>query len=421
MEQLIQADVSAKQFMGSVLAARGNEIILSKGYGSADLELNVANTPATKFRLGSLTKQFTAASILLLEERGKLSVNDPIKKYLPDAPAAWDGITLHHLLSHTSGIPDFTGFPDYRSTEGTAQTPEQLIARFRDRPLDFPTGDRFAYSNSNYIVLGKVIEKISGMPYAGFLQENIFTPLGMTSTGYDSNSAIIPLRARGYVAGPKGFANASYIDMTIPFAAGGLYSTTEDLLKWEQALTTGRVISAASFAKMTTPVKVDYGYGLIIATGKDGHKIISHGGGIEGFNTYLMYFPDDQLTVAVLANMNSRAPQTLAARLAAVAHGETVVLASERKAIAVSAKVLSDYVGNYKTPNPNFSIAITLHGDQLMTQATGQGKLPLFAESESKFFLKVVDAQVEFFRDATGKVTHLVLYQNGRELKATRE
>jgi hypothetical protein len=218
--------------------------------------------------------------------------------------------------------------------------------------------------------------------------------------------------------------------MSIPFAAGGLYSTTEDLLKWQQALAAGKVINAASFARMTTPVKGGYAYGLNISTTNTGHKMIAHGGGIEGFNTQLLYFPDDQLTVPaapsgltviVLANMNSRAPQILAARLAAVAHGETVTLQSERKAIAVPAKLLADYTGTYKAQGAPLSIAITLEGDQLMSQATGQGKLPLFPESPSKFFLKVVDAQIEFFRDASGKVTHLVLYQNGRELKAIKE
>ncbi len=420
MEQIIQYEVSNKAFMGTVLVARGNSVLLSRGYGSANLEWNQPNSPTTKFRLGSLTKQFTAAAVLLLEERGKVSLTDPIKKHLPDAPAAWDAITIHHLLSHSSGIPNFTSFPDYESTKTVATTPTQTIARFRDKPLDFPPGDRFAYSNSGYIVLGALIEKISGMPYAQFLQENIFTPLAMKDTGYDDSEAIIPQRAAGYVRGPKGRGIAPYVNMTIPFSAGGLYSTTEDLLKWQLALATGKVVSAASFAKMTTPNKGNYGYGLTINTLKSGAKVISHGGGIEGFNTYLAYYPADELTVIALGNLNGNAPQTIGGRVAAIVHGETITLPNEHKQVPVATKVLSDYVGTYRF-SPNFAVVVTLEGDQLMSQATGQQKFPIYPESESKFFLKVVDAQVEFFRDATGKVTHMILFQNGREGKAVRE
>ena len=234
MEEVIQSYVSNKQFMGSVLVARGNEIVLDKGYGLANLEWDIPNSPSTKSRLGSITKQFTAASILLLEERGKLSLNDPVRKDMPDAPAAWDKITIFNLLTHTSGIPNFTSFPDYASTEPFPATPTQVVARFRDKALDFQPGEKWDSSNSGYILLGHLIEKISGETYEQFLQENIFTPLGMKDSGYDSNSAIIPHRASGYSPSPNGPINAGFINMTVPLSAGGLYSTTEDLLNWEQ-------------------------------------------------------------------------------------------------------------------------------------------------------------------------------------------
>src|ERR1700704_2097244 len=198
MEQIIQANVP-KQFMGTVLLAQDGKILLDKGYGFANLEWEIPNTPSTKFRLGSVTKQFTAASILLLEERDKLSINDPVKKYLPDAPAAWDKITLFHLLTHTSGIPSFTSFPDYEKLEPFAATAEQLVARFRDKPLDFKPGEKWSYSNSGYVLLGYLIEKVSVSSYEKFVRENIFTPLGMKDSGYDSNSAVIARRASGYV------------------------------------------------------------------------------------------------------------------------------------------------------------------------------------------------------------------------------
>ena len=226
MEQVIQSFVCGRHFMGSVLVARGNEIILDKGYGFANLEWNIPNSPSTKFRLGSITKQFTAASILLLEERGKLRVDDPVKKYMPDAPPAWDKITIFNLLTHTSGIPNFTSFPDYASIEPFATTPAALVKQFRDKPLDFQPGEKMSYSNSGYVLLGYLIEKISGESYEKFVQDNIFTPLGMKDSGYDSNSAIIPHRAAGYSPGPDGPVNAGYVNMTVPLSAGGLYSTT---------------------------------------------------------------------------------------------------------------------------------------------------------------------------------------------------
>ncbi len=189
MDQVVDSYVSNKTFMGSVLVARGDQVLLSKGYGSANLEWNIPNSPSTKFRLGSVTKQFTAASILLLEERGKLKTDDLVKKWMPDAPAAWDKITIFHLLTHTSGIPSFTGFPDYASLEPFATTPEKLVARFRDKPLEFEPGEKWNYSNSGYALLGYLIEKASGESYEKFLQENIFGPLGMKDSGYDSNTA----------------------------------------------------------------------------------------------------------------------------------------------------------------------------------------------------------------------------------------
>src|SRR5271155_4385906 len=286
LEQVIQSYASKKQFMGSVLVARGNDILFDRGYGSANLEWDIPTSPSTKFRLGSVTKQFTAASILLLEERGKLKVEDPVKKYMPDAPAAWDKITIFHVLTHTSGIPSFTSFPDYRQTEPFETTPEKLVARFRDKPLDFQPGEKWSYSNSGYVLLGYLIEKISGQKYAAFVQENIFTPLGMKDSGYDSNFEIIPHRADGYAPEKNGPVHAGFIHMSIPFSAGSLYSTTEDLLRWERGLFGGKVLSAASLQKMTTPFKDDYAFGLSVRT-TGGHKVIDHGGGIEGFNTHL--------------------------------------------------------------------------------------------------------------------------------------
>ena len=199
MEDVVQTYVRDKTFMGAVLVARGGDVILSKGYGFANLEWDIPNSPTTKFRLGSITKQFTAASILLLEERGKLTLDDPIKKHMPDAPAAWDKITIYNLLTHTSGIPNFTNLPEYRSLKLEDTPVAKTVATVRDKPLEFAPGEKMSYSNSGYLVLGYVIERISGGSYAKFVTDNIFTPLGMKDSGYDSNTAIIPRRAAGYV------------------------------------------------------------------------------------------------------------------------------------------------------------------------------------------------------------------------------
>ena len=314
LDQIVQPYVQSKTFMGSVLVARGEDVILSKGYGAANLEWNVPNAPSTKFRLGSITKQFTAASILLLEERDKLKLDDPIKNYLPDAPATWDRITLFNLLTHSSGIPNFTALPEYKTLELSDTRPAKIIAMVRDKPLDFPPGEKMSYSNSGYILLGDVIEQVSGGSSERFVQDHLFTPLGMKESGYDSNTAIIEHRAAGYAPSPKGPVNAGYIHMSVPYAAGALYSTTEDLLRWEQGLFGGKILSPASLAKMTAPFKNDYALGVVVQT-TGGRKVVQHGGGIEGFNTVLAYYPDDKLTIAVLANINGPTPNAIAAKL----------------------------------------------------------------------------------------------------------
>jgi CubicO group peptidase (beta-lactamase class C family) len=322
-------------------------------------------------------------------------------------------------LTHTSGIPSFTGFPDYASKEAFPATAEDLVARFRDKPLEFQPGEKWNYSNSGYVLLGYLLQKITKQSYAQFVQENIFDPLGMHDSGYDVNSAIIPHRAAGYTPSATGIRHAGYIDMSIPLSAGGLYSTTEDLLRWEQGLMGGKLLSPVSLQKMTKPFKEDYGFGLSMTT-VNGRKLISHDGGIEGFNTKLDYYPEDKLTVVVLANLNGGAPEAIATKLAAVAHKETVVLPSERKEVAVPAAVLAKYVGTYELM-PGFSIAVTLENGQLMTQATNQPKFPLFAESDTKFFLKVVDAELEFFTDTKGEVTNLILHQGARDMKGVKK
>jgi CubicO group peptidase (beta-lactamase class C family) len=417
-DQIVQYYVDQQHFQGAVLAARGDEVVFRKGYGSADLEWNIPNSPTTKFRIGSLTKQFTAAGILLLEERGKLALGDPIQKYYPDAPAAWEKITLADLLRHSSGIPNYTNDPEFMKFTRLPATPDELVKRVRDKPLEFAPGEQMRYSNTGYILLGMVIEKASGKRYADFLRQDILDPLGLANTGYDVNEALLPQRAAGYSRGPGGIVNAMYTDMSTPYAAGAMYSTVEDLFRWERALFGGKLLSAASLAKMTTPYKNDYGMGLAIGN-NSGRKAIRHGGGIPGFNSHLVYFPERGITVVALSNLNGPGADAIADKLGAVLHGETVTLPTERKSVPVAEHILRRYVGTYQLL-PHLQLWFTVEDGQLVSQATGQPKFPLRAESDTRFYPVAFEAELEFQVDASGKVTGLLHRQNGNELKAPR-
>jgi CubicO group peptidase (beta-lactamase class C family) len=418
IDEYMNAAAKVERFSGAILVARDGKVIAAKGYGMADVENDVPNTPETKFRLGSLTKQFTSASIMLLQERGKLSVQDPVCKYVAPCPEAWQPVTIHHLLSHTAGVPNFTAFPDYKKTMREPVNAESLVARFRDRPLDFKPGEDWRYSNSGYALLGYVIEKISGESYENFLRKNIFEPLGMTNTGYDHPEEIVKRRARGYAPRGDGLVNAAYIDMTIPFAAGGLYSTVGDLYLWDQALHGGKLLKKPSLDAMLTPVRNKYGYGL----GIDkifGRPMAGHSGGIEGFATSIIRFTDDRATFIVLSNNEAARPQRVAGDLAAIVFGEKYEVPVERKVVKVDPKIYDSYVGEYELA-PGFVFTVTREGDRLMVQATGQGKTELFPASETNFFPKVVRADFTFVKDAEGRVTQLILNQGGRQQPAKK-
>jgi len=419
MDQVVRASSEADAFSGAVLVARDGRILLDQGYGLANREWNIPNDGDTRFRLGSLTKQFTAVAVMLLNQQGKLDLDAPIKTWLPDAPAAWDAITPRHLLSHTAGIPNFTAFDDYEALKTRPATTAELIARFSDRPLDFAPGSRFAYSNSGYVLLSAIIEAASGQTYADFVTANLFAPLGMSDSGYDRHDAILPRRASGYTPSDDGVINADYVDMSIPMGAGALYSTTHDLLKWEQGLFGGRVLNPQSMTALTTPVRSGYAMGLLV-TQADGKKLVWHNGAIEGFNTYMAYDPGDRTAVIVLGNLNGEAPDKLGAALVTLARGGTVTLPSERRAVALSPDVLKGYEGVYNLA-PTFALTISVVDGKLMAQATGQPAFELTAEAEDAFYLTAVDAQITFTRDAASAVDGLVLHQGGRDMPAKRQ
>ncbi len=297
----------------SVLVAKGNDILISKGFGWADADQHIANTPQTRFRIGSNTKQFTAMAILMLQDRGKLHVTDHLCQYIANCPADWEPITLEELLIHSSGIPNYTDFSDFPSVIGQPVTVEALIDRFKSRPLDFPPGSRWSYSNSGYILLGYIIEKVSGLSYAEFLQQNIFTPLHMANTGYDSNSPSLPEHATGYLS-PNN--KPVFLDMSEFFSAGALYSTVTDMLIWDRALMSGQLVSSAALNSMFSvhipcpaggcalSTDLGYGYGWFIAE-QAGHRYDYHWGRIDGFMSSNGFFPDEQISVIVLSNMET--------------------------------------------------------------------------------------------------------------------
>ncbi len=422
LDQVASSYTAGNAFMGTVLVVDGDRVLLDKGYGMADLEWGNANAPDVKFRLGSLTKQFTATLVLLLQQDGKLKIEDPVSKYLPDAPKAWEKITLANLLGHTSGIPSFTDLKEFGVWRMSKHTTEEELALFRDKPLDFEPGSKFAYSNSNFEVLGAVIEKVSGKKYGDLLRERIFDPLGMKDSGLDTDELILPKRAQGYMPGKGGLVLARSESMTVPWAAGSIYSTTGDLLKWERGLFGGKVLSTESLKAMTTPGKGSYGLGVFVAD-KSGLKVVEHGGGIEGFNTDLAYVPERRIAVVVLSNVNGVAPGMMGDQLLDVVLGKPVILASERKAVPIAKEELAKFVGVYDLA-PTFSVTFAVSGDGLTAQGTGQPALPLLyqgaKDGHPRFFASQAGAEFEFVPDAGGVFTSMVLHQGGQNMPGKR-
>jgi D-alanyl-D-alanine carboxypeptidase len=298
----------------SVAVARGNRIVVAKGYGKARLDTGAPATAATIYRIGSLTKQFTAALALQLVAEGQLSLDDPLDKYLPDFPTAGRTVRLRNLLSHTSGIHNYTDGDSESRWATQAVTPAALIATFRDAPSEFAPGTRWAYSNSNYVLIGAILERVTGRRYADLLADRITRPLGLTSTFYCSNQPSRPEEASGYRVVAGTIVPAAPIDMSRPFAAGGICSSVLDLARWSYALRTGRVIPSALYAEMTTPTtlsngtRVPYGLGLGIVD-REGRTRIGHAGGINGFVSQIVTLPADDLTVVVLVNTEGPAAQ----------------------------------------------------------------------------------------------------------------
>jgi len=506
----------------AIIVRKDGKTIFRKGYGMADMELGVPVEPDMVFRLGSITKQFTAVSILILAEQGKLSLRDEITKVLPDFPTQGRTITIEHLLTHTSGLKSYTNLSEWLPLWRKDMTVREIIDLTKDKPMEFAPGERWNYNNTGYVLLGAVIEKVSGLTHEDYVNKNIFGPLGMKHSYYGNTERIIPRRIPGYQMGKDGFVNAPYLSMTQPYAAGSLLSSVDDLAIWNDAVFSGKLLKKEWLDKAFTPYPLKnggstgYGYGWFIAN-YQGHRFIEHGGGINGFSTYEMTLPEDHIFLAILTNsaIGSRGPEPRAFKIATLllgkpeperkavalpagavdalvgvyenadgqacyiiregskvlsqragdakyeimaaspdefffldrptrirvlknAVGEVTGLRLEarigpaeiwtktakplpapKKEVAVDTKIYDLYVGEYELA-PGLMLVITKEGDKLMGQAYGEEKVELFPESETRYFLKVADAQVEFVKDDAGKVTGLVFQQAGQKMNAPK-
>ena len=406
----------------AVIVVKDNEVVFRSASGMADMELNVSLTPDNVFRLGSITKQFTAAAILLLEEQGKLSTGENINKYLPDYPTQGHTIKIEHLLSHTSGVFNYTRIPGYFHGEIRKDlTTEELIAVFENLPMDFAPGEQFGYSNSGYVLLGAIIEKVSDLSYAEFIQTNIFDKLGMKNSHYGGQKIILN-RANGYEGEVGNYSNADFLSMTQPHAAGSLLSTVDDMVIWSSALFGGELLSRDSLKKMTTGFKLnngeisEFGFGFMIRE-RFGEKEIAHGGNINGFSTNGIWLPQSKVYVVVLSNILDRGPPgILSSRLAFDAAGADY---PRHTAINIDPNTLDEYQGVYRI-NENEIYSSIADGGHLYIQKTDGWRDEIVPHAEDKFFL-VRDpfTHLVFKRDREGNINSFDYYSNGSDKAQT--
>ncbi|MBC7828562.1 MAG: serine hydrolase [Chitinophagaceae bacterium] len=406
-------------FNGSVLVAQKENILLQKGYGWKNIHDSSLNDANTIFQIGSVTKQFTAAIILQLQEQKKLSIEDSVSKYFQGFPHGGK-ITVRHLVTHTSGLYNYTKDTVFMKNDAVKFiTRDKMLSLFRDKPLDFEPGSSFSYSNSGYVLLGYIIEQVTGKSYFRVVRENIFKPLRMDHSGFNFASLNDTDKATGYfLLTPKANMPAPVVDSSVAHAAGAIYTTVGDLYKWDRALYNGKLINDASMQVAFTPNKGNYAYGWVIDSAWN-KKVAYHTGGIFGFSSIIARVLDDQTCIILFDNHGSPSLEKMAEGLNAIVQGKPYELPKSRPEIELSAEILRQYIGEYELA-PNFILTVTFEEGQLMTQATGQAKVPIFAEKENFFFLKVVDAQLEFIKGVDGKMEKLILHQKGQTIPAKK-
>jgi CubicO group peptidase (beta-lactamase class C family) len=398
----------------TVIVVKDGKTLLRQGYGLADTAHKVALRPDTPLRLGSITKQFTSTAILMLVDEGKIKLDDPVTAYLPDYPMHGRTITVEHLLTHTSGIPSYTGKPGYMKAMAQDVTVAGMIDSFKNDPLDFDPGERYKYNNSGYFLLGAIVEKVSGMRYDEFIAQRIFVPLGMTRTAYEGHERGKYLRALGYSGKDGVFTPSEPLSMTQPYAAGSIVSTVDDLAKWDAAVSSGRLLKAASWQRAFTPYtlaggkRTGYGYGWQVASLR-GVPMVGHGGGINGFNTFALRLPSEKLYVAVLSNADSgTTPASDAAfRAAAIAIGKPF---PDYQAVTLPPAALDAASGIYRSDD-DVKRTLRREGERFVMQREGRPPVTLQAFSETGFFIPNSLSWLEVTRGADGKAAGMILHQ----------
>ncbi|MGA0555590.1 serine hydrolase [Larkinella sp. VNQ87] len=419
LEEYLATSARLHRFNGTALVAQNGAVLLQKGYGWRDAVRQIPNDTNSIYQLGSITKTFTGAVILQLQEEKKLSLTDKLSRYFPEYPQG-DQITLEQLFRHTSGIYDFKSIL-YGPDSATVTRPvskEWVVAQFKDKPLAAKPGTAVHYTNSGYYLLGLIVEKLTGKPFETVVRERFFSPLKLTQSGFD----FINTKNRGKTTGYT-FRNDSRlvavptVDSTVAYAAGGMYSSVGDLYRWSRVVQNRRMLKPETWeAALTPPNRGNWGYGWGVNYFNDTKKLIFQNGNIPGFATFYVQIPDDDVVIILLCNVDDASDLTtlepIVLDLVKLLYNEPYQLPVNRKAVAVGETVLRQYVGRYQLA-PDRTLAITLEAGKLFLQVTGQPKFEVFAENETEFFLKTVQARLTFHKDASGKVSQVVVHQNG--------
>lgn len=419
LQQLMQAYSAIGKLNGSVMITQKGKTLLNHGYGLRNVTKNLPNNPNSIFQIGSVTKQFTAAIILKLQENEQLNLLDKISMYFPDYPNG-DKIRVEHLLTHTSGIFNYTDDREFMQTK--AMNPisqKEMLNTFSNKPLKFVPGSDFEYSNSNYILLGYIIEKVTNKPYEKVVEQMIFKPLKMSSSGFDFNKLHNTDQAKGYIVYSKENSKESdEFDPTVSYAAGGMYTTTADLNKWLIGLASDKIISKELYKKATKPYKNKYGYGNYINS-FSGKTLIAHGGLTFGYTSYLGRIVEDDLNIIILNNITNYAINDIANDILAILYDKPYNLPEVLKEVTVSSEILKKYIGTYQIA-PQVVVDITVENGQLFGQATGQGKILFTAKSEESFFIKGADISIDFKKDTSGNISELILTDGGKAISAKK-
>ena len=416
----------------SFAVIRGNDTLAFGAHGLANVDTWRAPTASTIYEIGSNTKQFTSAAIMKLVEQGRVKLDDDLSKYVPQFPLQGKKVSIRQLLTHTSGIHDYTSSPTWPKTWNDVLSPDAIVKFVAADTFDFAPGTAYRYDNTGYVLLGMVIEKASGKKYAKYLDEQFFKPLGLKQTSYCPSKTTDPAFAIGYSKAANGTERAKFLDLSHPFAAGALCSTVGDFAKWQRALDGGKVVSPASYALMSTAdtlnsgKKINYGFGLVPGV-FNGHKTVSHTGGIPGFASATTYVPDDSLSVVVFTNFDGESPRTLVQNLLRVAYGVAPVAkgaaVTQAAAPSLSAADRDAIVGNYTLQLPGgqaLPIKFFVDGERLMSQAQGQAATEIKYLGNYVFGVAVDPSlRLTFTMDA-GKATKVTLTQGGGTFEGPR-